>query len=224
MKNNIAIVILARGGSKRILKKSILPIAGSPLIDYTVKDAVLLGSYLKAPIYIYTDMKEIMELYDNDSFKEKNVFVRNKLFENEEGIHHTSKELIEYNEEFNADNIILFQLTSPLRDVDRMRIWVRDFLASNKESGFAAYKVEDGYYYNQYGRPINYIFQNRTYNQDKSYKTQVYKETGSFYIFKTSVLHRNHFMNSNSMVFDDPYNIDINNESDLAEVERLLNE
>ena len=55
--SGLLVVIPARGGSKRLPGKNILPLAGKPLIAWTIEAA--LGSGLDAEVCVSTDDNEI---------------------------------------------------------------------------------------------------------------------------------------------------------------------
>lgn len=57
--NNIAIIILARKGSKRIIKKNIIDFRGKPLIEWTIEDALKLN-YPHLGVYRYGRSKNNM--------------------------------------------------------------------------------------------------------------------------------------------------------------------
>jgi len=207
--NNIATIILARKGSKQIPKKNIILFKGKPLIEWTIIDALAIGY----PIWLFTDMKEIREICK----KYPKVNIREKMYENKEGIHHTDKEILKYNEEIQGEHIILLQATSPIRNVNLIKEWINAYINGNFDVGFTAFKMQPEYYYKKNGNEINYDNNKRTYNGCE--KQNIYKETGSFYIFKTEILYnciKNHFMNTvNKILFEDPYNIDIDNPEDI---------
>lgn len=58
--DNVLIVIPARGGSKRLPRKNVLPLAGKPLIYWTIEAALATG--LNARILVTTDDDEILGL------------------------------------------------------------------------------------------------------------------------------------------------------------------
>jgi len=203
----VAIIILARGGSKRIPKKNIVSFKNKPLICWTITDAIALG----CPIYVFTDMPEIRDICKNYPVK-----VREKLFENENGIHETGKELVEYNKEIGAEHLILLQATSPVRDVALMDDWIMRYLNGNYDAGFAAHKLKPAFYYDESATSLNFFDGDRNYNSNV--KGAIYRETGSFYIFRASQAEKNHILNTNNrIIFDDPYQNDIDNLADLVE-------
>lgn len=70
MENNILITICARGGSKGIPGKNIIPICGRPLIAYTIDIAKAFAQKYGADIILSTDANEIKAVgkqYDVDS-------------------------------------------------------------------------------------------------------------------------------------------------------------
>jgi CMP-N-acetylneuraminic acid synthetase len=203
----IVTVILARAGSKRIPKKNIALLKGVPLIEYTLRDAVALGF----PVYVYTDMPEVRAVASTYQ-----VEVRGKLFEHADGVHETGKELAEYNKELQADHIILLQPTSPLRDVPRIKEWVKQYLDGRYSVGLAAKALKPAFYYDEAGGALNFFDKYRDYNSTG--KSIIYRETGSFYIFKADQIRENHFANSKArIIFPDPYDNDIDNLKELLE-------
>jgi CMP-N-acetylneuraminic acid synthetase len=217
----VVIMVLARGKySKRIPHKPLTMFCGKPLIDWTLE----ICDQLPHAAYVYTDMDEIKE-----RCKIFSVHVRDKKYESETGIHETQKEIIEYNKELEADVIILLQVTSPLRKIELVKKWIEQFLKSDEACGIAAHELDDAYYYYKNGVTVNFYPENRTYNQDKSKKDKIYRETGSFYIFKFNQIHKNHFtspyVSTNKygiMIFKDPYNIDINTYQDIEIANEIL--
>jgi CMP-N-acetylneuraminic acid synthetase len=203
-----AIIILARGQySKRIPYKPLVDFMGKPLIEWTLS----ITDQLPYDTYVYTDMDEIKNVC-----KKYSCNVRDKILESEEGLHRTQEELQEYNKEIQADIIILMQVTSPLRDINKIQEWIKKFHLGLYDCGIAAYRLEDGFYYNEHGLRMNYYINERAYNQDKAFKQVLYKETGSFYIFKAEQISKNHITDTHNLViFEDPYNIDINTYQDL---------
>lgn len=201
--SRIATFILARAGSRRIPKKNIVDFHGKPLIMWTVETAIAMGF----PVYVFTDMPEIKELLED-----RPVSVMPKLFENESGIHETGKELAAYNEQVKADHIILLQPTSPLRNVLKIIGWIEEYIEGGYSAGVACKKLDRKFYYID-GNPA-YDIGGRNYCSNTI--RPIYKETGSFYIFRKEQILENHFLNTkNLVIFEDPHDIDINTMGDL---------
>jgi len=202
--SRIATFILARGGSRRIPKKNIMPFQGRPLILWTIDTAASMGF----PVYVFTDMPEIREMME----AYPGVNVREKLFENASGKHETGKELAAYNQEIKADHIILLQPTSPLRSVIKIINWIDEYLDGEYLAGVAARKVQTGFFY----RGNSPLYQKEKRNYDSNVMEPVYRETGSFYIFAAGQIRKRHFLNTEKLiVFEDPYSLDINGMGDV---------
>lgn len=204
----IATVVLSRAGSKRVPQKNIRLYKGKPLVAWTLGFAWKLN----VPVWLFTDFPRVAEIGAQYSAR-----VRPKQFENEDGHHETARELLAYNEEIGADVLILLQPTSPNRDVPTALEWIRKFLAGDYDVGFAAEWIKPGFYYDAGGGPINFFEKFRDY--DGNPKTHIWRETGSFYIFKKEQLLKNHIVTGpNRIIFPDPFqNNDIDFEEDFAE-------
>ena len=121
---NVAFIPV-RGGSKSIPLKNIRPISGRPLVYWTVRAAC--GCSAIDRVYVATDSDKIRETVE--SFQRG---VEAKLFSKVEVIGRsaesasdtasTESAMLEFAEQYNFDNIVLIQATSPLltaEDLDR---------------------------------------------------------------------------------------------------------
>lgn len=205
----IAIVILARKGSKRILNKNFKDFCNKPLIHYTLFDAVKLGY----PVYFYSDCKKMREYA-----KKYNVDVRIKSDKYAKDKHKTNEELLEYNKEIKADILILLQPTTPLRDIELLKKWIEKFKNAFFDSGYSVYRLPKKYYY-MAGIPINFDQKDRDYNGCKL--EDVYFENGSFYIFRKEVLKEKHVISGQSIQFLDKYGIELDYEFQWKPAEQM---
>lgn len=202
----IVLVLLARIGSKRIPKKPLTTLGGKPLIEWTL-ETMARFSY---PSYVFTDSQEIWDLV-----LKYNLNPREKILENKEGKHYTSEELQHYNKEMKADVIVLFQLTSPFRDVEMIDEWINNFQYYNVNCALTVYPVKD-IFYNKDGErvfPIHRGYQNNNI---------LYKETGSLYIFEKKQIEKNHLTDGTRKLLIDSYNFDIDTYDDLQRAELYL--
>jgi CMP-N-acetylneuraminic acid synthetase len=119
MLNNkkILAIIPARGGSKRLPRKNILPLAGKPLIQWTI-DAALSSEHID-DVIVSTDCSEIAKISNESGAKVP--FIRPDYLSNDNA---TSNDVILHalkNINIKYDIIVLLQPTSPLRsamDID----------------------------------------------------------------------------------------------------------
>ena len=116
-------LIPARGGSKGLPGKNIIPLLGKPLIAWTIEQA-LASKYLDR-VVVSTDDKEIAEI--SKKYGAEVPFIRPKELATDEAkgidvVLHTINCLKENDKRKQYDLIILLQPTSPLRateDVDK---------------------------------------------------------------------------------------------------------
>ena len=203
----IAVVCLMRKGSKRFPGKNIAPLFGIPLYLWTIN----FFQKFDYPFYLLHD-------YDKLYIPEWVTEIKRDPYYSGD-IHKTDIEIKWAN--IDADIYILAQVTSPFRDYEYIQAAIKQFIDCDYDSGFNAYIQNSGLYYNERHKPLNFSREERDYN--KVSKQQVYKETGSFYIFKKKMLNKKHILYSDNVgIFTDPYNIDIDTEEDLRAIECKL--
>ncbi|MDR9424086.1 MAG: acylneuraminate cytidylyltransferase family protein [Marinobacter sp.] len=122
------IVIPARGGSKRLPRKNVLPLAGKPLICWTIEAA--LATRLDARIVVTSDDDEILNLAQK--YAEQGVIAHHRPDELASDTATTADALIDaVRAESIAgsppDTLILLQPTSPLRNADDILAAVQVF-------------------------------------------------------------------------------------------------
>lgn len=107
-------IIPARGGSKRLPRKNVLPLNGKPLIAWTIEAA--LSSKFIDKVIVSTDDKEVSEIAE--TFGATVPFVRPSTLSSDTS---TSVDVVKHALEFLYENsdiydiVILLQPTSPLR-------------------------------------------------------------------------------------------------------------
>ena len=120
---NIMGLITARGGSKGILGKNIFPVAGKPLIAWTIEEA--LKSRLLNKLIVSTDDSRIVEV--SREYGAEVPFMRPAELAGDHSSHlqvveHAVK-WVEENQGYAADYVMLLQPTTPLRvaeDIDKV--------------------------------------------------------------------------------------------------------
>ena len=109
-KNDVAIIIPARGGSKGIVNKNIYPILGKPLIQFTIDAAK--KTCFRNNIYVTTDSPEIQKL--SISLGVQAPYLRDEQLSSDSAS--TIDVVLDFLKKFSDyKHIILLQPTSPLR-------------------------------------------------------------------------------------------------------------
>ena len=213
-KPKIAVVTLMRKGSKRYSNKVMAFVKGLPLYLHTVNFA----KKLNLDYYLAHDYDRLDECP-----KWVNQIKRDAELSGD--YHDTNKEILSFN--LNADIYIFLQVTSPYRNIENYEKSI-DFFINNLElydCGFAAHKYKDGLYYHYDATSANFFSDYRDDNGTGIYPaTEIYRETGAFYIFKKSQLYKRHILSGaakKKLIIQDSYDIDINYKEDVW---RLNNE
>lgn len=116
------IIIPARGGSKRLPRKNVKPLAGKPLICWTIEAAI--KANLDARIVVTSDDDEILEIAD--VYESKGVYKRKRPDNLATDTASTVDAIVDVIESEkllgnNPKTIILLQPTSPLRNEEDIR-------------------------------------------------------------------------------------------------------
>lgn len=209
----IVSVLLARTNyCKRIQHKPLVKLGDAHLIEYTLHTMRELQNLSCVnESYVFTDNEQTKEIV-----KAYKLNVRNKILENKEGNHYTSQELEYYNKEMQADIIILFQLTSPFRDLQLIQKWIQEFPLYSINCALTVRPVNLNLYTENGDRvwPLN----GRTYQNNQT----LYRETGSLYIFHKKQIRKNHITDGKRKLLQDPYDFDIDTYDDLERAELFL--
>lgn len=125
---NVLMVIPARGGSKRLPRKNVLPLAGKPLICWTIEAA--LATELNARILVTSDDDEILSIAGD--YADKGVIAHKRPDKLATDTATTVDALVDAVAAENAagytpDTLILLQPTSPLRNAEDIRAAVHLF-------------------------------------------------------------------------------------------------
>ena len=217
-------VIPARGGSKGLLRKNILPLAGKPLIYYTIDAARSITS--DENICVSSDDPEIIQL--TEEYGLKVPFVRPPELASDTA---SSQEVLLHALDFYENKlgllykkIILLQPTSPLRNAKHISeaysLWEDniDMIVSVKES-------KANPYFNLFEERENGFLMkskegNFTRRQDAP---KVWEYNGAIYIINVETLKKKHlreFKKIKKYVMPAEYSIDIDTELDwiMAEI------
>lgn len=173
-----AAFIPVRGGSKSIPLKNIKTICGKPLVYWTVK-AASLCQYIDV-VYVATDsdiIKSTVEKFNMDKVK-----VIGRSAENACDTASTESAMLEFADNYDFDNIVLIQATSPLLTADDLNRGFDIFNDTETDSVLSAvrqyrfnWSVDD----NGFATATNYDVFNRPRRQDfDGYLV----ENGAFYI------------------------------------------
>ena len=182
----IICIIPARGGSRRLPKKNILPLAGKPLIAYSIEQAK--NSDLVTRVIVSTDDIEIATVarqYEAEVVNRPGE-LSTETASSESALIHVLQHL-EKLEKFSPELIVFLQCTSPIRGHDDIDNAIKTLLEKNADSLFSAFRFNKYIWQIKDGTilPINYDYRNRWREQDFPLQFQ---ENGSIYVLKPWIL------------------------------------
>jgi YrbI family 3-deoxy-D-manno-octulosonate 8-phosphate phosphatase len=186
MDEYITAIIPARGRSKRIPRKNLLPLAGRPLVAHSIVHAR--QSHLVREVYVSTDDMDIAEVARAYGAE---VVLRPPELASDQATSESA--LLHVLDERgrqglpDPDLVVFLQCTSPIRRSDDIDRAIKTLLAAKADSLFSAcentrlvWALKDGQPYS-----VNYDYHRRQREQDMS---QQYRENGSIYVFYPRVL------------------------------------
>ena len=193
MKNNILVIIPARGGSKGIPRKNLRALAGKPLIDYSIQTA--LNSKYAPDVYVSTDDAEIAAISEKLGAR---IIQRDAAKAQD----HTTLDPVIFDGYQQAqakqgksyDLIVTLQPTSPLLKtasldaaLERMlNEQALDTIISAKDDTHLTWKKDAGRFVPNYQKRVN-----------RQYLEPIFKETGGFLITRGRIIAENNRIGAN---------------------------
>jgi CMP-N,N'-diacetyllegionaminic acid synthase len=184
---NILAIIPARGGSKGILMKNIVPLAGKPLISYTINSTK--KSKFITRVIVSTDNEKIAKIAKK--FGAEVPFLRPKKIS---GSNASTKDVIKHaldylkkEESYIPDIVVLLQPTSPLRKNETIENAIKKFKREKPDILLEVSTIKSHPYRaflpnGKFLKPFKKDF--LKYHQRQLFPTMYYP-TGELYIFWT---------------------------------------
>lgn len=216
MKN--IVIIPARGGSKRLPGKNFLPLGGMPLIEHSI-DYALANDELIGRIIVSTDDLAVKEIADKKGAEvvERPTHLSSDTAATVSALKHVLESI-----NFEAENVILLQPTSPLRPKNLLTEAFQKYKEGNYDSLMTVTRS-----YQKFGKIENKRFV--PFNYDMGQRSQdiepLYYENGLLYITKASLILGEKILGEYNFPFivDHPFaEVDIDFKKDLEYAEFLL--
>ena len=224
-KMNIVAIIPARGGSKSLPKKNILPLAGKPVIAYTIEIAKS-SKYINR-IVVSTDDQEIAKI--SKKYGAEIPFLRPKELSGEdtttEAVLKHAVEWIEEKEDYKIDIVVFFQVTDFFKKVE----WVDEtieYLIKNPEieSAFIGCKAHKNFWKRENDTHIRATPFGGYGPRQK--RTPLFREdTGLGCAIRSQVIKQGKRLGNNIKLIEKEYPLfDIHGKFDLWLIEKILTE
>ncbi|MBF8150985.1 acylneuraminate cytidylyltransferase family protein [Winogradskyella sp. F6397] len=211
-------IIPARGGSKRLLNKNILPLGSMPLIGHSIKYA------FEQPeidaVYVSTDDENIKQvaIEHGASVIDRPSILSGDLEPTVSALQHVLKELND-NE---IETVVLLQPTNPLRPKALFKEVFTEFKTKNHSSAFTVTRNHD-----KLGQILNNTFvpYNYTPGQRSQDLEPLYYENGLLYITAVNAIRQGYIMTEDAFPFVVDHlfaKVDIDTQDDFDYAEFLL--
>jgi CMP-N-acetylneuraminic acid synthetase len=199
-------VTLARGGSKGIKRKNIVPCAGKPLIAWTI-EAAKKSKFIDRYI-VSTENAEIEKVAKQYGAE---VVAR----PTELALDHTNrwKVLRHIVSTVPCDHLVLLQATSPVRKPGLIDSCIEEYLDGGYDTLATGFEI----------RALGFPANEGKHRQDTS---PLFEDDGNVYIWNADLIKRDIYAGKRvkKLVISQPENVDINDEFGLWVAGRILNE
>jgi len=215
---SILCVIPARGGSKGVPRKNLRPVAGRPLIEWTIGQA--LASRHDLDVVVSTDDDEIADVARRAGAQvpfRRPAHLAADTTATEPVVRHAIDEMSARGRR--PDAVLLLQATSPIRLPGTIDRAVDEFLASDADSMVGVVPQAPFLWWAGDPPRADYDVEHRPRRQDLTADTLRYRETGSLYLTRTGVYEtRDNRLGGRVVLFvmDEVEGIDIDSEVDLT--------
>ena len=184
----IVCIIPARGGSERIQNKNIVPLAGKPLIAYTIEQAK--SSKMVSRVIVSTDDDKIAKV--SKEYGAEVIMRPSELATatspSEDALFHVLGYLKERSE--TPDLIVFLQCTSPLRERDDIDNAINTLLVQKADSVFSVFGFRKFIWGVEGGKIKSINFDSAEDRWREQDFPPQYQENGSIYAFKPEVFRR----------------------------------
>ncbi|GAA3925351.1 acylneuraminate cytidylyltransferase family protein [Chitinophaga oryziterrae] len=230
--SSILITICARGGSKGIPGKNIKPLAGRPLIDYTIKIAKLFAEKHNGTVALSTDDDAIRSIATNCGLV--SGYQRPEtLASDTAGKVDAIKDILLFEEKglsTTFDYILDLDVTSPLRTLEDLEAAYESFVADEKaQTLFSVNKAGRNPYFNMVEKKENgfYFLVKNSANGPLTRQSapQVYELNASFYLYRRVFFEQasNKVITEQSVIYEMPHTcFDLDHPIDFDFLEYLI--
>lgn len=218
----IIAIIPARKGSKRIREKNLRMLCGKPLFCYSI-DTAKKSKYID-DVLVSSDSNEINQIA-RKKFCITNG-IRPKLLSDDKAriVDVILYELEKINKKYDA--IVLLQPTFPIRTAELLDLAIEKYF-QNEESLITVVKVKEHpvFMRRNIKDKLSKIIEDSSDIRSQDFEN-IYRIVGNIYINNISKLSSNTILNENTYPFElsGKYTIDIDNEEDFKETEKILKE
>jgi CMP-N-acetylneuraminic acid synthetase len=212
-------IIPARGGSKRLPQKNVLPLGGIPLIAHSIVYAQA-NSQIIDEIYVSTDDVEIKKIALQYGAKviDRPIAISGDSEPTVTALKNVLEQIVE-----TVENVILLQPTNPLRPKELLKEAFDVYQKGNHDSLFTVTRNHQ-----KFGKIVDDVFIPFNYKigQRSQDLEPIFYENGLFYITKANLILDDIIISENTFPLEVNHifaNVDIDTQEDLDYAEYLYN-
>lgn len=187
--NDICIVIQARLGSQRVPGKMLRRFAGSTLVDILFEKLKQSTIIPQNQIYFSAYESELKEVAIKHSI---NIFNRSKQSAFSEG--NPLSEIYEWHDKLPFKYTILISACNPLLKIETIDNFIKSFIESDKEGGFAVFEKKT-YYWDKENNPITNWGDSRIMNT--KFVEPIYEAAHCLYASRLDIIKDGFWMDTN---------------------------
>lgn len=217
-------VITARGGSKGIPRKNIVPLCGRPLIEYTIES--IKAAEIPGRIVVSTDDEEISEISKKNGIEviKRPPEISGDTASSEAALLHALEEVRKTG--FEPDCVLTLQPTSPLRKSSTIKNFVRKFLEiRNEYDAMLSLHENRTVFWKKLGDTDAFERLYPNAPRRRQAREPLYEENSALYITNVEALERNNSVlgeRTAGFVIDADEAVDINEPRDILFAEFLM--
>lgn len=221
-------LIPARGGSKGLLRKNVLPLNGKPLIAWTIEAAI--NSKYITKVYVTTDDEEIKLV--SEGYRANCITRPSELASDTASSESVIVHALKYLTKNLApvDEIVLLQPTSPLRTSQHIDEAILEFKKKQANLVLSVFEPTHtpvkAYILQSTGELSGLYSESAPYSRRQDLPT-AFQPNGAIYVFGTDVFMEKKLFPRTKVypyVMNEQDSGDVDTESDLLQIEKLMKE
>ena len=187
--NDICVVVQARLGSQRVPGKMLRPFAETNLVDILFKKLKSSKVIPLGNIYFSAYEDELKQVASQNSI---NIFNRSEQSAFSEG--EPLSEIYEWHDRLPFKYVILISACNPLLKIETIDNFIKSFIKSDKEGGFAVFEKKT-YYWDKNGKSIT-DWGNSTIMNTK-FVDPIYEAAHCLYASRLDIIKNGYWMDNN---------------------------
>lgn len=187
--NDICIIVQARLGSQRVPGKMLRPFANTTLVDILFNKLKSSEIIPLQNIFFSVYEEQLKKVAEKHNI---NIFNRSEQSANSEG--NPLSEIYEWHDKLPFKYVVLISACNPLLKIETIDKFIKQFIKSDKEGGFAVFEKKT-YYWDKENNPITNWGDSRIMNT--KFVEPIYEAAHCLYASKMDIIKDGFWMDTN---------------------------